>query len=349
MRIVRAVKCAGIPKQLERALEVAKRTNMQGLEIQALSSLIEEKDFKERGMIVVDACKKYGKITSLIYHFPVISLEHSSVREIEKFDLASEQGEHVLELTKNTLQEANYVAKKLNLQGEIPIIVHVWGIMRWFDVTNPEERAKAKDQREEFFKRSVERLKELKIFGKELSHGKDYDLELTLEIGAAGNRSEASYSLCCDARDVEKIREQTGVKVCLDLAHLKLTTDYLTHSREYWKKLGKELPAVELIREIYPNQLSLEQSFELLLPSTNSFHMNDVKDNYDVPSEGCEIGKGNFPFKNIFPLIIKNLKKEKVIGTYEITDAYLEAEKMYRSDKKLKKILGERLFREYFV
>lgn len=349
MKIIRAFKCAGIQRQLEKALLVAKKTNMHGLEIQALPSLIEKNNFKERGGIVFDACKKYGKIFHLAYHFPVIEPTNVSVEEIEKYDFASEHGEHVVNLTKNTMQEASYVAEKLNIRGEIPLIVHVFGIMNWFDITNPREIKNAIKKRNEFFERSVKRLKELKNFGEKLSEEKNYLLKLTLETGAAGNRPDASYSLCCDVRDIEEIRKQTGVDICIDLAHLKLTTDYLSRPRKYWKNIEKELPGVELTRGVYPKRLTLEQAFKLLLPSTNSFHLNDVKNGYNVSSEGCEIGEGDFPFAKIFPLIIKEVKKEDVMGTYEITGAYLEAEKMYRSDKKLKDILGERFFREYFV
>lgn len=329
MKIRRALKCAAVKEQLEEVLEIAKRAEIKGLEIQEIFPLIEEVSFEKRGKIVIESLKQYP-IHSLCYHFPLPPRPFlDDFSKCINFDLTSEKGKYIFDLTEDTIKEASLVGKALNIKTEIPIIVHLFG----FAKNDNEISEKEKNKKLEFGKNKLKELKEIADYYSQKSGVK---LILTRENNPPEHGKVPSL-LDFHPKDVAG-SESSGIATCLDFAHIWLNI-------LYWKNGKGEFPGVDFGKKIYPN-ITLEETINLLEPSLKLLHLNDAGPGYRQSFEGLEINKGNFPHSLAIPLICSKLKKD-IIGTYEMKYGHLDMESMFRSDLFYRNLFKEK-FQEYF-
>lgn len=326
MKIKRAVKCTAIKKQLEEVIKIAEKADIHGLEVQEIVPLTEECPFQERGKIVIESCKKY-QITSLVYHFP-IRINWKDISYAKRFDLSSAEGKYIFNLTEDTIKEATLVGKALNIETEIPIVVHLFGFV------TPEEIKIS--QRNKKFKLGEKRLIELKEIAD--YHSKKSGLKLV--ITRENNPPDCGrVSALLDLHPKDVIRTvNSGIGTNLDLAHLWLNIIY-------WKNGKGKFPWAELNKKLYPN-INLKETIDELKSSLKLVHLSDSGPSYRQSFEGLEIGKGNFPHQLVIPLICSKLEKD-IIGTYEIKYGHKDPESMLRSDKFYRKLFKKN-FKEYF-
>lgn len=328
MKIKRALKCAAIKEQLEEILKIAKRTEIRGLEIQEILPQIEEFSFKKRGEIIIEVFQQYP-LTSLVYHFPLPPRPFlDDFSKCKRFDLTSEQGSYIFNLTEDTIKEATLVGQALDIKTEIPIVVHLFGFALSDKITR-EERNKKLNLGEK-------RLKELKEIADFFSKKSGLRLVITRENGPP-EHGKVQGLLDFHPQDIIRTSD-LGIGTTLDFAHLWL-------NMLYWKKGKGELPGVDLSKEVYQN-IDFEETIDLLKPSLNLIHLNDAGPSFRQPFEGLEIGKGNLPHSFIVPLICSKLKKD-IIGTYEMKYGHKDPESIFRSDQFYQKLFKEK-FKEYF-
>lgn len=328
MKIKRALKCAAIKEQLEEILKIAKKTEIRGLEIQEILPPIEEFSFEQRGKIIIDVFKKYS-LNSLAYHFPLpprLFLDDFS--KCKRFDLTSEQGSYIFNLTEDTIREAALVGQALNIKTEIPIIVHLFGLALSDKITE-EERNKKLNLGEK-------RLKELKEVADFFSKKSGLRLIITRE-NSPPEHGKVQGLIDFHPQDIIRTTD-IGIKTCLDLAHLWL-------NMLYWKNGKGELLGVDLSKKLYQN-IDFEETIDLLKPSLNLIHLNDAGPSFHQPFEGLEIGKGNLPHSFVIPLICSKLKKD-IIGTYEMKYGHKDPKSIFRSNQFYQKLFKEK-FKEYF-
>jgi hypothetical protein len=288
--------------------------------------LIEESSFEKRGKTIIEALKQYP-LTSLVYHFP-IKPGWNDISEAKRFDLASKDGAHVLNLTKETIKEAALVGEALNIKTEIPIIIHLFGFAQADEITIEERSRK--------LKLGEKRLKELKEIADYYSQKTGLKLVITRENNPP-EHGKVPGLLDFHPKDIVRTAN-LGIGTNFDFAHIWLNI-------LYWQKGKGELPGVDLNKKIYPD-INLEEIINELAPSLAILHLNDAGPGYRRPFEGLEIGKGNFPHFFIIPLICSKLKKD-VIGTYEIKYGHQDMETMFRSDQFYRKLFKEK-FQDYF-
>lgn len=330
MKIIRAVKSSMQEDQLKEALNIARRANIHGIEIQEIATLMEQLDFEERGDILIETYKDYP-VNSLVYHYPFNPLGPSclDIREAKKFDLASKEGEYVFDLTVDTIKEAGYVGSSLGLP-EALIIVHLFGYAEPNKITIGE--------RNEKLKIGEGRLAELKKAADHYS-GK-YGCLLTIARENEPPDHGSNHGLLdYDPRGIIRTAEM-GIGTVFDFAHI---WQYLNY-----RKNGKgEFLGVDLSKEIYPD-LSLKEAVEILAPSLKVVHLNDAT-GYRICSEGIEIGKGDVPHLELIPMIVEKLNElnRDITGTYEMKFGHKDPESMLRSDSEYRRLF-ENKFHEYF-
>lgn len=343
MKIKRAVKCAGIEDQIKGAVEIAKRANIFGLEIQALSQLIQNNPFEQRAKIITESLKNYP-FSSLSYHYPIPSSEDIQRLTIEdltrKYDLTSENADLALRLTEETIKEAAFVGKELGIKTEIPIIVHLIGFVKKEQATM--------EEREKRLKLGTKRLIELKKMTDSYSEEYGLNLKIVRENNCPGDKEPLPLVLLDHhPEDIAK-SSNLGIGTTLDFAHIWLVSLYYKNGRS-------EFPGVDLSKKLYPEEIDLNDIIDLLIPSLKVLHLNDAGDTNNVKSgytkefEGLEIGKGTFPHSEVIPLICESISQD-IIGTYEIRDGHLGPEgreKIFKSDLYYRKIFKSK-FNEYF-
>jgi hypothetical protein len=316
--------------QLKEALNIARRANIHGIEIQEIATLMEQLDFEERGDILIETYKDYP-IKNLVYHYPFNPLGPNclDIREAKKFDLASNEGEYVFGLTVDTIEEAGYVGSGLDIK-DVPIVVHLFGYAEPDKITIEERNKK--------FEIGKKRLKDLKEIADHYS--KKYGCKLTiLRENEPPDHGSTHGLLDYDPRDVITTVDM-GIGTVLDFAHI---WQYLNY-----RKNGKgEFPGVDLSKEIYPD-LSLKEAVEILAPSLKVVHLNDAT-GYRICSEGIEIGKGDVPHLELIPMIVEKLNElnRDITGTYEMKLGHKDPESMLRSDSEYRRLF-ENKFHEYF-
>lgn len=326
MRIKRALKCAAVKEQLEEVLEIAKKADIKGLEVQEILPQIEESSFEKRGETIIKAFQQHS-LTSLVYHFP-IKFPWGDISEGKRFDLASEQGSYVFNLTEDTIKEAALVGQALNIKTEIPIVVHLFGFAASDKIT--------KEERNKRLELGEKRLKELKEIADFFSKKSGLRLIITRENNPP-EHGKVQGLLDFHPQDIIRTAD-IGIKTCLDFAHLWL-------NMLYWKNGKGELPGVDLIKKLYQN-IDFEETVDLLTSSLNLIHLNDAGPSFRQPFEGLEIGKGNFPHSFVIPLIYSKLEKD-IIGTYEMKYGHKDPESILRSDQFYRNLFKEK-FQEYF-
>lgn len=339
MKIKRAVKCAGIQDQIKGAIGIARRTNIFGLEIQALSRLIENNSFEQRAKIITESLKNYP-FSSLAYHYPIPSskdMQNLTVEElVQKYDLTSENADLALQFTEETIKEAAFVGKELKIETEIPIIIHLIGFVKKEQVTI--------EEREKRLKLGTKRLIELKRIADSYSEKYGVNLKIVRENNCPGDEEPLPLVLL-DHHPEDIIKSvELGIGTNLDLSHIWLVN-------LYYKNGQKEFKAVDLTKKLYP-QIELNHAIDLLAPSLKMLHLNDAGNPKDIHGgykkkfEGLEVGKGTFPHSKLIPLICKSIS-QNIMGTYEIMDGHIDPEKMLRSDLYYRKIFKGK-FNEYF-
>ncbi len=322
--INRAVKCATIEGQLKSALSIAEKADMHGLEIQELAHLMEKHDFKERGKLVTKACEGHA-IKHLVYHYP-IKASWDSIQEAKSFDLASEEGNYILALTKDTMEEAAYVAGGLGLENAT-VNVHLLGFT--------EKNNISKDERDKKLKIGEIRLEELKTAAENFSGKYGCRVSITRENNPPDHGTVHGI-LDFDARDITRTAN-IGICTNLDFAHFWQYENYRKNSKG-------ELPGVDFAKTIYKDN-SLESMIETVAPSLELLHMCDAK-GYMNDSEGLEVGTGDIPHSMLIPLIAEKARKD-IVGTYEIRDGHIYPETMLRSDSYYRSLFGKD-FDKYF-
>lgn len=327
-KIKRALKCAAVKEQLKEVLEIAEKTEIKGLEVQEILPLINEKSFEERGRIIIDVFKKYS-LNSLAYHFPLPPKNIANdLQKARLFDIASNEGEYIFDLTEETIKEAAFVGKELKISSEIPVVVHLFGF-----VSGKDADQKTKERR---LKIGEERLKKLKEKADYCS--RKFKVKLTVARENNPPEHEGLPGLL-DFHPKEIVRTaDLGIANCLDLAHIWLSV-------LYWKYGKGELPGADLSKILLPD-ISLEETAGLIAPSLALLHLNDAGPGFMKVFEGLEAGKGDFPHSFFIPLIYSKLKKD-IIGTYEMKYGHLDAKSMLRSDQFYRNLFKEK-FSEYF-
>ncbi len=326
MKIKRAVKCAAVKEQLKEILEIAEKTDIRGLEIQEIFPLIQDCSFKERGEIITGVFKNYP-LTSLVYHQPLNPL-WNDISEAEKFDLAAEKGSYILIYIEETIKEAAFVGKALDVKTEIPIVVHLFGFAKLNEIT-PESRIKK-------LKSGEKKLLELKKIADYYSKKSGLKLVIVRENNPP-DHGKVLGLLDFHPKDIIRT-ENLGIGTNLDISHLWQTI-------LYYKNGKGELTGVDLAKKFYPN-IDLEEVINLVKPSLRLVHLNDAGPGYQKKFEGLEIGKGTLPHSKIIPLLCSNLEKD-VIGTYEIKYGHKDQDSILRSDQFYRKLFKEK-FNNYF-
>ena len=327
-KIKRAVKCAAVREQLKEILDIAKETGIHGLEVHQVLPLMEEYSFKERVKIILEIFGKYP-LASLAYHFPLPpSPALDDPEACFKFDLASQEGEYIFDLTKDTIKEAALLGETLKIKTEIPIVVHLFGF------ANPEKITI--EERNEKLELGEKRLKELKEVADYYSQQSGGRVVITRENNPP-EHSEIAGLLDFHPKDVSRTII-SGIGANLDFAHIWMNI-------LYWKEGKNDLPGPELNKKIYP-RIDLTETIDLLKPGLELIHLNDAGPGYRKEFEGLEIGKGTLPHSFIIPLICSKLNKD-IIGTYEIKYGHKEPETVLRSDQFYRNLFGEK-FRDYF-
>lgn len=326
MKIKRAIKSAAKREQLKEVLEIAKKAQIQGLEIQELRPLMEEYSLEKRGKIIIDSLANYS-ITSLAYHFP-IKMSSDDFEEGKELDLAAKEGSYAFELTKETIREAALVGRVLEIRTEIPIVIHLIGFTTADDITHEEKIKK--------LKLGEKRLLELK----EVADFYSQKAGLSLIITRENNPPDHGPILGLLDFHPKEIAETAdlGIGTNLDLAHLWLT--FL-----YYKEGKGEFPGVDLSKKIYP-EIDFRKIIALLTPSLKLIHLNGAGPGFKKEFEGLEIGKGNLSHSKIIPLICEHLEKE-TIGTYEMKYGHENPESILKSDQFYRNLFKEK-FTEYF-
>ena len=327
-KIRRAVKCAAVGEQLKETLEIAKRTQIHGLEVHEVLPLMEESSFKERIKIILEVFNKYP-LASLAYHFPLPpspALDDS--QNCFKFDLASKEGEYIFDFTKDTVKEAASLGQALKIETEIPVVVHLFGF------ANPEKITA--EERNEKLELGEKRLKELKEVADYYSRQSGVKVVITRENNPPEHGDIAGL-LDFHPKDVSRTID-SGIGANLDLAHIWMNI-------LYWKEGKRELAGPDLNKKIYP-QIDLEETIDLLKPGLRLLHLNDAGPGYRKEFEGLEIGKGTLPHSFIIPLICSKLNTD-VIGTYEIKYGHKEPQSVLRSDQFYRNLFGAK-FEDYF-
>jgi hypothetical protein len=328
MKIKRAVKSAAIKEQLEKVLEIARKANIRGLEIQEILPLVEDSSFEKRGKIIIEVFKKYP-LTSLSFHSLLPERDFlDNISQCQKFDISSKEGSYILELTKNTIKEAAFVGKALEIKTEIPIIIHLFGFTKPAEITIEEKEKK--------LKLGEKRLLELKEIADYYSRESGLKLVITRENNPP-EHGQVPGLLDFHPKDLVKT-ENKGIRTCLDFAHLWLNI-------LYWRGGKGESSGVDLNKKIYPD-INLEETINELAPSLAILHLNDAGPSYRKTNEGLEIGKGNLFHSLIIPLICSKLEKD-IIGTYEMKYGHQDMETMFRSDQFYRKLFKEK-FQDYF-
>lgn len=327
MRIKRAVKCAAVKPELEKVIEVAKKSGIYGLEIQEIFPLVEELSFEERGKIIINAFKNFP-LTSLIYHFPLkYGLEDTSFAK--KFDLASLEGDYIFKLTRDTIKETAFVGNALNVKEEILANVHLLGFTEQKDITL--------EEREKKLKLGEERLKELVKIADYYSQ----KLGIKLALVRENNPPECDKVISIlDQNPKDTLRTASlDIGVNLDFAHLWLNILY--------QRNGKgEFPGADFNNKLH-SAIDLEETVKNLAPHLKLLHMNDAGPGYQQEFEGLEIGRGTVPHDVLIPLICKNVSTD-VIGTYELKYGHKDPESILRSDLFYRNLFKEN-FEEYFI
>jgi len=330
MKIKRAVKCAAIERQLKEILKIAENADIHGLEIQEILPLMEEYSFEERGRIIIKVFKKYP-LNSLIYHFPLPSRPFlDDFSKCPNFDLCAKEGEYIFNLTKETIKEAAFAGKALNIQTEIPIVVHLFGFAKMEEITE--------ETRNEKLNSGENRLKELKEIADYYSQKYGVKLAIVRENNPP-EHGEVAGLLDFHPKDIIRTSNQEmEIGTNLDFAHIWLNI-------LYWENGKGELPGPDLSKKIYP-EISLEKTVDMLKSSLKLIHLNDAGPGYRQSFEGLEIGKGNLPHSFLIPLICGKLEKD-VIGTYEMKHGHEDLESISRSDQFYRDLFKEK-FEEYF-
>lgn len=325
MKIKRAVKCAAEKKQLSNILEIAEKTGIHGLEIQEVIPLIKKYAVEKRAEVIINSLKKYP-FTSLSYHFPLPE-NWNDISKNKSFDLAAKEGSYIFTLTEDTIKEAVLVGKAFKIKTEIPIVVHLFGLVSKDEITL--------EKRNEKLKLGEKKLLELKEIADYYSKKTGLKLTITRE----NHLPHQNIFSIIDFHPKDIMRTaNSGIGTCLDISHLWLTILY------YQKGKGNCL-GVDFNKTLYP-ETSLEEAVALLKPSLKLLHMSDAGPGYQDAFEGLEIGKGNLPHSLVIPLICKSLK-EDIIGTYEIKEGHKKPETIFRSDQFYRKLFKEK-FKEYF-
>lgn len=326
-KIKRAVKCAAVKPELEKVMEVAKKSGIHGLEVQEIFPLLEEISFEKRGKIIIETLQNYP-ITSLVYHFPLkYGLEETSFAK--KFDLASLEGEYIFKLTEDTIKEAAFVGDNLNIKEEILINVHLLGFTEQENITF--------EEREKKLKLGEERLKELTKIADYYSQKFGVKLALVRE----NNPPECDEVISMlDQNPKDTLRTAgLGIGVNLDFAHLWLNILYQQNGKG-------EFPGADFNKKIYP-EINLEKTVKTIAAHLKLLHMNDAGPGYQQEFEGLEIGKGTVTHDVLIPLICENISAD-VIGTYELKYGHKDPESILRSDLFYRNLFREK-FEEYFI
>ncbi len=327
MKIKRAVKSAAVDLEIRSAIRVAEKIKARGLEIQEIFPLVENLSFEKRGKIIINAVGDYPP-TSLVFHFPLkYGLEDTSFAKT--FDLSAPEGEYIFKLTEDTIKEAAFTGNALNIQNEIPIVVHLLGFAEPEMITIKE--------REEKLKLGEKRLKVLKEVAD--FHGQKAGVRLI--IARENNPPECDKIISMlDSNPQDTLRTvNDGVGINLDFAHLWLNILYQQNGKG-------EFPGVDFNHKINP-VIDLKKTVRLLAPHLKLLHLNDAGPAYMQEFEGLEIGKGNTPHDILIPLICENLTQD-IIGTYEIKYGHKDPDSMLRSDLFYKNLFKEN-FEKYFI
>ncbi len=328
MKIKRAVKCAAIKKQLEEVLEVAEKASIKGLEIQEIFPPIEDSSFEKRAKPIMEVFRRYP-LDSLAYHFPLPPRPFlDDFSKCKYFDLTLEEGKYIFDLTEDTIKEASLLGETLNIKTEIPIIVHLFGVVTPDKITE--------EEKEKRLERGKKRLLELKETADYYSQKTGLKLVITRENNPP---EHGRVQALLDFHPKDTIKTYNlGIGTCLDFAHLWL-------NKLYWEKGKGEFLGVDLNKSLLPN-FDLEEIIKDVTPSLEIIHLNDAGPEYRQPFEGLEIGKGNLPHSLVIPSICSKLKKD-IIGTYEIKYGHEDPESMLRSDQFYRVLFGQK-FNEYF-
>ncbi len=326
MEINLAVKSSQNENQLERALKIAEKYDVRGIEIQEIIPTMQHTKTEYRAKIVIGAVKRHDNIEFLAYHFPIKS-RWDSISEAKEYDLAW-GSEKIMSLSRETIREAAIVAYKLDIDNQVPVNFHLFRFV---------EKDKISLQ---------EKIKGLKIGEDSLLKLKEYASNVCKEFGLYKGHKEiiritrennppdhGFVDGLIDYHPDEISRTQeVGIYNCLDFAHIQQYMNYL--------KNGKgELPGVDLDKKLYPVDIDWSYVIDKLKVSTALVHLNDAL-GYRKETEGLEVGAGEINYIEVFKTIKKVFRNlNEIIFTVEIKDGHIHPEKIENSIFKMSEIL----------